>query len=103
MTQPKRRTFTPQFRLECAQLVLDQGYSFRSACDAMGVSKSALEYWVRQLRSERAGASTKGTPVTAEQLRIRELEKRLRRLEEENTILKKATALLMSDSLNSSR
>ncbi|WP_368164262.1 transposase [Aeromonas sp. R6-2] len=62
MTQPKRRTFTPQFRLECAQLVLDQGYSFRSACDAMGVSKSALEYWVRQLRSERAGASTKGTP-----------------------------------------
>ncbi|QCG47340.1 IS3 family transposase [Aeromonas schubertii] len=89
MTQPKRRTFTPQFRLECAQLVLDQGYSFRSACDAMGVSKSALEYWVRQLRSERAGASTKGTPVTAEQLRIRELEKRLRRLEEENTIPKK--------------
>lgn len=103
MTQSKRRTFTPQFKLECAQLVLDQGYAIRAACEAMGVSKSAMELWVHQLRSERAGNSPKATPLTPEQLRIRELEKRLRRLEEENTILKKATALLMSDSLNSSR
>jgi transposase len=36
---------------------------------------------VRQLRSERAGNSPKATPLTPEQLRIRELEKRLRRLE----------------------
>jgi len=41
--------------------------------------------------------------MTPEQLRIRELEKRLQRVEMENDILKKATALLMSDSLNNSR
>ena len=41
--------------------------------------------------------------MTPEQQQIRELEKKLRRIEEENTILKKATVLLMSDSLNSSR
>ncbi len=38
--------------------------------------------------------------ITPDQQRIRELEKQVRRLEEQNTILKKATALLMSDSLN---
>ncbi|WP_208487746.1 hypothetical protein, partial [Escherichia coli] len=31
------------------------------------------------------------TPITPEQQRIRELEKQVRRLEEQNTILKKAT------------
>lgn len=37
------------------------------------------------------------------QIEIRELRKKLQRIEMENEILKKATALLMSDSLNSSR
>ncbi|WP_435531858.1 transposase, partial [Shigella boydii] len=39
----------------------------------------------------------------SEQIEIRKLRKKLQRIEMENEILKKATALLMSDSLNSSR
>lgn len=38
--------------------------------------------------------------MTAEQQRIQELEARIRKIERENDILKKATALLMSDSLD---
>ncbi len=41
--------------------------------------------------------------MTPDQQRIRELEKQLRRVEEEKEILKKATALLMSDSMRGSR
>lgn len=103
MTNKTRWTFSAEFKLECAQLILDQGYSFRAASQAMNVSTSALESWARQLRLEREGVSPKASPLTAEQQRICELEKQVRRLEEHNTILKKATALLMSDSLNSSR
>ncbi|ADP09961.1 hypothetical protein EJP617_30550 [Erwinia sp. Ejp617] len=69
----------------------------------MNIGSSTLESWVRQLRNERQGATSSAAPITPEQQRIRELEKQVRRLEEQNTILKKATALLMSDSLNSSR
>jgi len=98
-----RRTFSPEFRLESAQLVVDQGYSIRAGCDAMGVSKSTLENWVRQLRQERQGETPKAGAMTPEQRRIQELEKTIRRIETEKEILKKATALLMSDSLNSSR
>lgn len=98
-----RRTFSPEFRLESAQLVVDQGYTIKAACDAMGVSKSTMEYWVRQLRQERQGKTPKAAAMTTEQRRIQELEKQLRRVETEKEILKKATALLMSDSLNSSR
>jgi len=58
--------------------------------------------WVAQLKQEREGkpyAAT--TPMTPDQFKIRELEKRIQRIELEKEILKKATALLMSDSLNS--
>lgn len=99
----KRRTFSPEFKMEAAHLVVDQGYTVRAACDAVGVGKSTMEYWVRQLRQERQGETPKASAITPEQRRIQELEKQLRRVEEEKEILKKATALLMSDSLNNSR
>lgn len=102
MTKRTRPTFSPEFRLECAQLVLDRHYSIREAADAMGVGKSTMDKWVRQLKSERDGVSPAATPMTAEQIKIRELEKKIRRIEEEKEILKKATALLMSDSMRNS-
>lgn len=103
MTTRPKRNFTPEFRLEAAQLVLDQHYTVRQAADAMSVGYSTMDTWVRQLRKERNGETSKATPMTPDQLRIRELEKRIREIEMEKDILKKATALLMSDSLNSSR
>ena len=101
-TRPKRN-YSPEFRLESAQLVVDQNYTVREAADAMSVGYSTMDKWVRQLRQERNGETPKATPMTPDQLRIRELEKRIRAIEMEKDILKKATALLMSDSLNSSR
>lgn len=103
MTKPKRPNFSPQFRLEAAQLVVDQGYKVREAAEAMGVGKSTMNKWVRQLRAERQGKAPIATPMTEDQRRIRELEKQVKRLEMEKEILKKASALLMSDELNGLR
>ena len=91
MTGRNRRNFSPEFRLEAAQLVLDQHYTVAAAATAMNVGKSTMDKWVRQLKEERAGKSPKASPMTPEQLRIRELEKRLQRVEMEYDILKKAT------------
>lgn len=103
MTKRTRRTFSPEFKLEAAQLVVDQGYSVVEAAKAMNVSKSAMDKWVRQLKQERQGVTPKASPLTPEQIEIRALKKRIAELEEHNEIIKKATALLMSDSLKSSR
>ncbi|NUW66074.1 transposase [Vibrio coralliilyticus] len=103
MTKRTRRTFSPEFKLEAAQLVIDQGYSVVEAAKAMNVSKSAMDKWVRQLRLERQGITPKAAPLTPEQIEIREIKKRSAELEECNEIIKKATALLMSDSLKNSR
>lgn len=96
MTKKTRPTFSPEFRMECAQLVVDQGYSIREAAEAMNVGKSSMDKWVRQLKLEREGGTSTASPMTADQRKIRELEKQLRRSEMEISILKKA-------SVNSSR
>lgn len=100
MSNKTRRTFSAEFKLESAELVLDQNYSIREAATAVGVGHSTMDKWVRQLRKERAGVTPAQSALTPEHQRIKELEKKLRRVEEHNDILKKATALLMSDSLN---
>ena len=103
MTAETRSSFTPEFRRETAQLVVDQGYSTEEAAKAMGVGKSTLCKWVTRLKRERNGIMSKATPMTPEQLTIRDLEKKIKRIEMEKEILKKATALLMSDSMNNLR
>ncbi|QED65265.1 IS3 family transposase [Escherichia coli] len=79
MNKKTKRTFTPEFRLECAQLIVDKGYSYRQASEAMNVGSTTLESWVRQLRRERQGIAPSATPITPDQQRIRELEKQVRR------------------------
>lgn len=93
----QRRSFTPDFKLEAASLVLDQGYSISEACRALDVGETAMRRWVDQLRAERGGETPASKAMTPEQKRIQELEAQVKRLEQEKDILKKASALLMSD------
>ena len=97
----KKRTFPIEFKIESASLVVDKGYSTSEACKAVGVSdNSAMRKWVKQLKEERGGLTPQGSKaLTPEHQQIQELEAKIRRIERENDILKKATALLMSDTI----
>jgi len=98
-----RRSFTIEFKREAASLVVDQQYTITQASEAMNVGQSVIRRWVDQLRLERGGSTPGKSPaMTPEHSRIQELEARLRKVEREKEILKKATALLMSDSLDRS-
>lgn len=63
----KRRHFTPEFKREASSLVVDQGYSIKEACKAMGVGATAMRRWVMQLEAERGGTppntSINGQPL----------------------------------------
>ncbi|WP_284209232.1 IS3 family transposase [Thalassotalea eurytherma] len=89
MTKKSRKNFSPEFRLETAQLVVDHGYTHEEAAKAMNVGFSTIGKWVKQLKEERQGKAPKATPMTPEQLKIRELEKKIERIELEKEILKK--------------
>ena len=95
----KRRTYSPEYKREAASLILDQNYSYSQACKSIDIGETALRRWVNQLRDERGGITPTAKALTPEQQRIQELEKRVKHLELEKSILKKATALLMSDEM----
>ena len=99
MTKRQRRTFSSEFKVDAASLVLDQGYSIAEAARSLDVGDTALRRWVEQLKIERGGKTPTIKALTPEQQKIQELEARINRLEREKTILKKATALLMSNVL----
>ncbi len=46
MTKPKKPNFSLEFRLEKAQLVVDNGYTHQAAAKAMGVGYSTKRKWV---------------------------------------------------------
>ena len=94
------RSFSTEFKQEAACLVLDQGYSIPEASRSLDVGETALRRWVKQFRAEREGVTPKSQALTSDQQRIQELEAQVQRLEREKAILKKATALLMSDEMN---
>ena len=99
----QRRSFSAEFKREAADLVLNQNYSYIEASRSLGVGESALRRWVDQVQQERQGVTPQSKALTPEQQKIQELEARIARLEREKSILKKATALLMSEDLERSR
>ena len=101
MKRRDRRFFSDEFKLEAAKLVVEQGYSVNEVCQAFDVGRTAMNRWVQPLQSERSSQPTKGKVLTPEQKRVQELEAQVAKLEKEKSILKKATALLMSDEIKS--
>ena len=98
-----RRSFSAEFKRESASLVVQQGYTIAEACEAVNVGESVMRRWVKQLEAECNGITPVGSKaLTPEQQKIQELEAKIKRIEREKEILKKASALLMSDSIKSS-
>ena len=95
----KKKSYSTEYKREAADLIVSKNYTIKDACEAMGVSQSAIRRWATQLRQERAGITPKGSrALTDEQQQIQTLKATITRLEREKEILKKASALLMSDS-----
>ena len=103
MTKRTRPRYSPEFRLEVAQEVVDKGRTIKEVASSLGLGKSTVDKWSRQLRNERNETLSNATPLTPDQLKIRELERKIKRLEGDNEILKKASALLMQDSIKGFR
>ena len=95
-TQP---TYSTEIKIDAANLVINQGYTIREACQATGVGPTAMRRWVTQLKQEFEGITPTANAMTPEQKRIQELEAQIKKIEWEKDILKKATALLMQDSI----
>ena len=61
-----RRTFTSEYKRECAELVIKHGYQVKEAANAMNVGLSSLQRWLSQYRNEMNGIAPKATAITIE-------------------------------------
>lgn len=87
---PKTRPPYPvQFRREAVELVRS-GRGVRDVAESLGVSQQTLRNWVKQEAVDRHERDDGLTPDEREELR--ELRRKLRRVEQERDILKRATA-----------
>ena len=97
--KPKRirRTFTDEFKQNAVRLVVDEGYSFKAAADAVSVSSRSLREWHDKFAPEPdpCGEDASQEDLAAENKR---LGKQLRLAEMEREILKKATAYFAKES-----
>ena len=63
------------------------------------VGYTAMNHWVSQLKQEHGGITPTSKAMTPEQKRIQGLEAKIKQIEWENDILKKASALLIQDNI----
>jgi transposase len=83
-----RRRYSEELKAEAVQMLLD-GHSAESVVSRLGLSGTSLLYrWKANVLSANGGPA-----ATALEARVVELERELRRVEQERDILKKALAI----------
>ena len=92
MTQRKR--YTPEFKLEIAKLMVEQNYTLQQACEVAGAGVTAVKRWQQQYLAEHAGKPLPNRrALTPELQEIQQLKQRIKPLEVEKEILKKASGI----------
>jgi transposase len=89
-----RPAYPPEFRSEAVQMVRS-GRSVPDVADALGVSQQSLRNWVRQAQLD-ARERDDGL-TTAERDELRALRRKVRRLEQERDLLKRAAAFFAAE------
>ena len=85
-----RRRFSPQFKAEAVQMVMETGKPIAEVARDLGIHDGTLGNWVNAWRREHPEPEKALSPV--ERARVEELEDENRRLRMENEFLKKAAA-----------
>lgn len=82
--------FDKEYKLQTAKLIVEEGKKTREMADDLGVPTSTIRNWV-QLYKDNKETGFVGSGNTPQHLKPqKELEERIKELEEENAILKKA-------------
>jgi transposase len=92
----QRRSFTDEFKEGAVRPILEGRKTIAEQARDLDLVPSALSNWVEQARAD-AGKSARGTLTTDEKAELAALRKRVRELEIDRAILKKAAAFFAKE------
>ncbi len=95
MKKQERRQYDAEFKRQAVTLSMEKGRTVASVAESLGINKDLIYHWRKRLqeKGELAFPGNGKQLLTAEQERIRQLERKLKETEEERDILKKALAI----------
>ncbi len=90
----KSKRYNKEFKLEAVILGVEKGRSVTSVTSDLGLSEKTLYKWVKDFNNDSASAFPGSGKLKPHDELVKQLRRRIADLEEENAILKKATAIL---------
>ncbi len=97
MNRRKKREFTEGFKSDAVRLCTTGGQSIGEVARNLDLTESALRKWVKRQKVD-SGKGPVGSLTTLEREELSELRRRVKRLEMEREILKKAAAFFAKES-----
>ena len=97
MEKRKRRSYTREYKAEVVELIRKSGKSIGAVARDLDLTETAVRRWAAQAEID-SGGGPAGALTTAEREEFAALRKRVKTLEMEREILKKATAFFARES-----
>jgi transposase-like protein len=88
------KAYPKEFREDVVRVFRESDSTIEQVAKDFGVSASCLQRWLAQDEKARGGSGSSGSgrPVASESVELRDAKKRIRLLEQENEVLRKAAA-----------
>ena len=96
MGKQERRKFTAEFKADCVNLVRSGARSAAQVTREFNLSEGSLRDWLKTAKEREAGSSCNAL-APDERAELAELRRRVKRLEMEREILKKAAAFFAKE------
>ena len=96
MSRRARRIFTDEFKAGAIRLVLEEGKTVAQVARDLDLTPTSFRKWVERARTDQ-GKGKPGALTTAEREELADLRKRVRVLQMERDILKKAAAFFAKE------
>ncbi len=96
MGKKTRRSFSKEYKAEVVELIRKSGRSIGTLAKELDLTETAVRRWVQQAEID-SGGGPEGALTTAEREELAQLRKRVKTLEMEREILKKATAFFAKE------
>jgi len=92
-----RKKYSKEFKLDAISLVLDQEYTRAEAARSLGINPNLLTRWIKEQQADDGQAFRGNGKLTPEQEELRTLKAKVKQLEMEKEILKKATVFFAKE------